>query len=142
MSIENYGESRRRYRQHKKRSRRRGIPWHFNYITWLRKWSESGKWRKRGTRKGQYVMARPGDRGPYSPNNVRICTVEENHKERKLSLEAWRRISKSMIGNKRGVGNKNRLGKRLSPKSRRLISLAASENTKIRKRNSSGQFIQ
>lgn len=44
-------------------------------------WLESGRWDRRGPRKGQYVMARHGDKGAYEIGNVRICSQEENHRE-------------------------------------------------------------
>lgn len=41
-------------------------------------WNESGKWEKRGTGAGKYVMARRGDVGPYSVGNCFICSFEQN----------------------------------------------------------------
>lgn len=59
-------------------AKRRGISWLFTFETWFKVWSDSGHLHERGRRKGQYVMARFGDRGPYSVDNVKITTVEEN----------------------------------------------------------------
>lgn len=56
----------------------RGIAWEFTLPSWWRVWQASGKWSERGCGRGQYVMARHGDIGPYSPNNVYIATVEQN----------------------------------------------------------------
>lgn len=59
----------------------RGIPWEFEFYEWLAVWTESGKWEQRGRRMGQYVMARFGDVGPYSVDNVKIILSSENHRE-------------------------------------------------------------
>jgi len=36
---------------------------------------------ERGTRSGNYQMARKGDVGPYASSNVNIITLEENHRQ-------------------------------------------------------------
>jgi hypothetical protein len=41
-------------------------------------WQDSGKWEQRGRKQGQYCMARKGDVGPYSPDNVDIITIRQN----------------------------------------------------------------
>jgi hypothetical protein len=66
-----------------KRKDRNGDPieWLFTFETWLEIWLKSGHWHQRGCRRGQYVMARFGDVGPYAPWNVEIKTVGENHSE-------------------------------------------------------------
>lgn len=60
----------------------RGIAWNFTFEEWLKVWQESGKWDQRGCRRGQYVMARHGDVGPYELGNVSICLAEDNRAER------------------------------------------------------------
>lgn len=70
------------YANQRKGAFRRGVEWRFAFDGWCRVWEESGKWGERG-RTG-YVMARKGDVGPYSPDNVYITTVQEN------SRDAWR----------------------------------------------------
>jgi hypothetical protein len=57
------------------------IEWHFTFETWLEIWMKSGKWHQRGCRRGQYVMARIGDIGPYAPWNVEIKLAGENNSE-------------------------------------------------------------
>lgn len=57
---------------------RRDIAWEFTFETWWKVWTESGKWAQRGRHRDEYVMSRHGDRGPYAPGNVRICTSQEN----------------------------------------------------------------
>jgi hypothetical protein len=74
---------------------RRGVIFLMTFEEWWSVWQTSGKWEQRGRRRGQYVMARFGDAGPYSISNVRICTAEENQAEQgaNISEETRRRIS-------------------------------------------------
>lgn len=106
-----FKKRRRAYRGHRKGAARRDIPWHFTYLTWLKLWLESGKWLKRGRRSGEYVMARFGDRGPYSSKNVKIILHVENTRE-------------AHIGNKYGIGNKSMLGQKHSNAARKKMSAA------------------
>jgi hypothetical protein len=69
------------YRRQRNNADRRGIAWLFTFATWLAVWRESGLLHMRGRRKGQYVMARFGDVGPYAPHNVCIKPAEENVSE-------------------------------------------------------------
>lgn len=103
------------YRQQRRNAKTRGIEWRFNLASWWRVWQASGKWPERG-RGRRYVMARKGDTGPYSPDNVYICTGAQNtsdqyiwkpfhsrtrkndgarklyeHDGRRLPLKAWAR---------------------------------------------------
>lgn len=113
------------YRRHKeayliqhRNAKKRGIPWHFNYITWWRKWCESGKWKFRGKGRDQYVMSRYGDTGPYSYNNTKICTFGENSSEKVFTKEYRAKMSASKMGNTNSLGNRHSL------ESRRKMSLA------------------
>lgn len=67
-----------RYAQHREHARQRGIEWRFTFESWWRKWQRSGKWEKRGNKKGEYIMARIADRGPYSDENTIIVRSETN----------------------------------------------------------------
>jgi hypothetical protein len=60
-------------------AKKRGIEWNFTYDSWLDWWGADII--NRGRNKGQLVMARYGDIGPYHPDNVRKLPVEENIKE-------------------------------------------------------------
>lgn len=71
-----------RYQCHKGTAKHRGIPFLLTYEQWLEIWLESGKWHQRGWRRGQYVMARPGDKGAYEVGNVVIRLAEDNRAER------------------------------------------------------------
>jgi hypothetical protein len=67
-----------------KRKDRNGNPiaWLFTALDeWLDLWLKSGKWHQRGKGRGQYVMARFGDIGPYAPWNVEIKLAGENNSE-------------------------------------------------------------
>jgi hypothetical protein len=65
----------------RKAARQRNIPFFLTYEQWLRIWKESGHFHERGRHRGQYVMSRPGDKGPYTVENVKIVLVIENHHE-------------------------------------------------------------
>lgn len=67
----------RLYEQQRNSARRRGIGWEITLREWWKVWQESGKWELRGRGKG-YCMARWADDGPYSAENVYICTCGEN----------------------------------------------------------------
>lgn len=59
----------------------RGIQWLLTFDEWWAIWQASGKWEMRGRSSGDYVMARRGDVGPYSKENVFICLGSENTKQ-------------------------------------------------------------
>jgi hypothetical protein len=66
----------KRYYEQRGQAKGRGIEWQFTYESWIAWWGEDIV--NRGPRKGQLVMARFGDTGPYHPDNVRKLTAEEN----------------------------------------------------------------
>lgn len=70
------------YGKHKQHAKKRGVPFLLTFEEWWSIWDTSGKWLLRGHCRGQYVMARYGDRGGYEVGNVRICTCSENLAER------------------------------------------------------------
>lgn len=89
----------KKFAQQRCSSRQRGIEWQFTFTDWWRIWQESGHWQERGRGQG-YCMARYGDSGPYSPDNVYICTVGQNfsdsylidHPRRKRSVVGMRGV--------------------------------------------------
>lgn len=84
------------YLKQKAKARARGIDWQFkDFRAWWVVWFESGKWEQRGRSTSQWCMARYGDCGPYSPENVRIATVLENLQERGAVVAARNRASLS-----------------------------------------------
>jgi hypothetical protein len=78
------------------------IEWLFTFETWIDLWLKSGKWHQRGCRRGQYVMSRLGDVGPYAPWNVEIKTVGENNSEGHKGRSPW---NKGRPSEKKGIPN-------------------------------------
>jgi len=79
-------ERTRRYREtprgqytvHKANAKQRGIEFTLTFDQWWTLWQRSGKWAKRGNRKGCYVVCRKGDEGPYAQGNVFIGPFDQN----------------------------------------------------------------
>lgn len=57
---------------------RRSVGWDITFKEWWSLWRDSEVWDRRGTKKGQYVMARYYDEGPYQIGNVEIIKSEHN----------------------------------------------------------------
>jgi hypothetical protein len=78
------------------------IEWLFTFDEWIDLWLKSGKWSQRGNRRGQYVMARIGDVGPYAPWNVEIKLHSENtiegHKGKTISEEHRKKLREANKG--------------------------------------------
>lgn len=68
-----------RYHTHKAGAKRRGVEWLFTFDTWWAIWEPH--WESRGQGSNDLQMCRYGDKGPYSPDNVRIDTCANNVKE-------------------------------------------------------------
>jgi hypothetical protein len=68
------------YQYQKRNAAARKIGWAFTLYTWWVVWQNSGKWGQRGRGYG-YVMARKEDIGVYSPENVYICTSQQNMRD-------------------------------------------------------------
>lgn len=103
------------YGQHKRDASRRGITFLFTFEEWYNLWLWSGKLEQRGRKKGQYVMARYGDKGPYSIANCKIILCEENHSEGSLgkhfpkSDETKQKLRLSQLGVKESEETKKKL---------------------------------
>lgn len=69
------------FREQRRNASNRGIEWSFTLFEWWWVWFKSGKWNSRGRKRGEYVMARHGDSGPYSLDKVSIITASNNTKE-------------------------------------------------------------
>jgi len=87
-----------KFRNQRKSAAVRGIEWQFTYEEWLAWWGED--FVNRGRYRGQLVMARINDTGPYHPDNVFKCKAEDNTRDgiqqRKPfnhSIEAKQKIS-------------------------------------------------
>jgi hypothetical protein len=59
----------------------RGVEWKLEFWEWLQIWEESGHFDERGPHKGEWVMGRNGDRGPYAADNVKIIRAETNNSD-------------------------------------------------------------
>ncbi len=74
-----------RFKQQRNRAKSRGVAWELPYWEWLQIWRDSGHLNDRGVHKGQWVMARHGDAGPYAADNVKIVRCETNNREANLN---------------------------------------------------------
>ena len=66
------------YSTQRSHAAQRDIPWGFTLKTWYQVWAGSGHLEQRGRGKGKYAMARKGDVGPYTPENVEIILFTQN----------------------------------------------------------------
>lgn len=117
-----------KYRHHKNLAKGRNIPFELTFEEWWDIWQKSGKWEQRGRKRGQYVMSRFNDVGPYAINNVEIKTQEDNFREgvtgikrggKPLSLKTRQKISEALTGRKHTPKTKekirlSRLGKKIN----------------------------
>lgn len=62
----------------KSSAKKRGIPFEFDFLSWITWWLSTGKFDQRGVFDHTYQMCRIGDTGPYSPDNVYCATGKEN----------------------------------------------------------------
>lgn len=85
---------RKKYHEQGVQASRRNIPFLMSYYEWYQLWRESDQLYNRGFHRGQYVMARIGDKGPYRLGNVKIITCSENSKE--VWKNSGYKIKKSM----------------------------------------------
>ena len=76
-------------------AKNRNIDWLFTFEEWIRWWGSDIV--NRGCRKGQLVMARKGDTGPYSSDNV----IKQ---ECGLNTKEMRQRVKGNGSNRKGIG--------------------------------------
>lgn len=127
----------KRFYAHRANAKLRNIPFLLTFHQWRRIWLESGKWDQCGWRRGQYCMARFGDRGAYEIGNVRICLAEENRAERNQNYpmkgEKNPAYGKNYLANasaeererRAAITSKTFKGKPKSPEQRAKMSTAA-----------------
>jgi hypothetical protein len=122
-------------------AKKRGIKFLLTFNEWLIIWQASGKLPERGRKKGQYVMARFGDKGPYTIDNIKIILCQKNtsegNKGKKVTFSVEHRANLSaakkgkpprpgpVLASTRAKMRAHRLGKPLSSTTRLRISLAA-----------------
>ncbi|MEK1932225.1 MAG: hypothetical protein AAAC47_21105, partial [Pararhizobium sp.] len=82
-----------RFCRQRMNAKARGIEWNLSFADWWRIWRDSGKWDQRG-RGYRFNMARYGDSGPYSEENVYICTGAQNASDSYLTKPASARVAK------------------------------------------------
>jgi hypothetical protein len=120
------------FSEHKYNALLRGIPFELTFEEWLQIWNASGKLDRRGRGVDKYVMARNGDAGPYKVGNVRIILGTSNRRE-------WQPTQTQKLNHATSLlGNKNKLGKKESPLTKRRKRRAV----KLRTRNELGRFAR
>lgn len=77
------------YITQKSGARQRGIEWRFTFESWWLIWEDH--FHLRGPGKDDLCMARKGDEGPYSPENVYLTTNSRNSIDKNSSDKALRR---------------------------------------------------
>lgn len=78
----------------RKNARHRKVKWDISFNDWWRIWQESGHYEKYGRGHGKYCMARWGDSGPYSKDNVKIIASDDNNSEANKKNDLPRGVSK------------------------------------------------
>ena len=78
------GSPAQKYGRQRQTSKHRDIGWEITFPEWWKVWQDSGHWEHRGRGSG-YCMARIGDCGSYSVDNVEIVTNSENIKDSYLA---------------------------------------------------------
>jgi len=93
----------------------RGIEWLLTFKQWMKIWTDSGHLHERGRKLGQYCMSRPGDKGPYSVDNVKIILHGENSREahfgKKLSIEHRKKVGKFFAGKPKSIEQRKKMSK-------------------------------
>lgn len=69
------------YKNQVRSSRKRGIDFLLTFEEWREWWLIDDRWSNRGRCAGQFVMARKGDAGPYSIDNIYLATSRQNLKD-------------------------------------------------------------
>lgn len=66
------------YQSQARKARRRGVGFTISFEEWRAWWLVDDRWSNRGLKRGQFVMARKGDAGPYDLSNIYLATSEQN----------------------------------------------------------------
>lgn len=90
-----------KYAKHKANAVRRGVSFSLTWEEWWALWEKSGKWGRRGNKRGLYQMCRIADLGGYELGNVYIGKHEQNTADRNCSsvnvLAAGLKIERSVV---------------------------------------------
>lgn len=86
----------RKFVEQRRNAKVRDIGWELTFAQWWGIWQESGHWGERGRGQG-YCMARWADDGPYSVENVYICTIGQNFSDSYITKPASARAAKAAI---------------------------------------------
>lgn len=81
------------YHGQKNNAKVHGIGFNLTFDQWLAWWHKSGKLSLRGNKKGNYVMGRINDTGPYELGNIKCITVTENQHDAWLGRKNGKRPS-------------------------------------------------
>lgn len=87
------------YAEQKDRAKQRGIRFLFSYLQWVAwwEWKLGPDWAmKRGPKRGQYVMARKKDKGPYAVWNV-VCDRAENNCSMKGEKNGFSKLTEDVV---------------------------------------------
>jgi hypothetical protein len=128
MPWKDHKNPRARWNAHRGNAKKVGTPFELTFDEWWQIWSSSGHWHERGQHRGQYVMARFGDRGPYAVGNVAIVKHEDNDREGSLHprSEEWlQNVRSALVRKNCGIKQRN----------------ASSVFAKVRDRDASGRFV-
>lgn len=102
----------RRYKVHRTNAKKRGIAFEITYDEWLGWWKDSGHYHERGNKRGQYVMARIGDVGPYRLGNIECVQAQVNSVAAHLGKTRSDEIKANMSEAQKTRHAKKRLTKR------------------------------
>lgn len=86
----------RKFLRQRQNAKGRGIEFLLTFAEWWQIWQQSGHWDERGRGQG-YVMARWADDGPYSADNVYICTSGQNFSDSYITKPASLRAEKRRL---------------------------------------------
>jgi hypothetical protein len=118
-----------RFLEQKINATKRGIGWELSLPEWWRIWQDSGKWELRGRGAG-YCMGRFGDSGPYSVDNVYICTIGQNFSDSHIVRPRSSYFNRPSTLDERGLNEIERAicAARESGKTRKQISHAVGKS--------------
>ena len=113
------------WRAQRHNAKRRSIPFEFSLLAWWSWWrrelTKLGPGARRGVRRGEYMMCRHGDVGPYSEANVYCGTASDNQQDVQPAVRLDRSARMSLRHATNGPPLKGRTGAR-HPASRPVVT--------------------